>query len=111
MIILDDVEFMDPMQHEQADSQPQVEIEVYSYGGCTTCGNSMWNWFRQQNLKVNHVNVQITYERQAATQRAIDAGIPQREVVFPLIFVGDKVYAGFKPTEILAEVNKIREGN
>lgn len=87
------------------------EIEVYSYGGCTSCGNSMWNWFRQQNIKVNHTNVQVTYEREAAVERAMAMGLKQSQVYFPLIFIGGIVVVGFKPNVLLAELNKIREGN
>ena len=101
---------MDPIVHPDDAQLPQVEIEVYSYGGCTSCGNSMWNWFRQQNLKVKHTNVQVEYERHAAIQRAMDLGIAQREVYFPLIFVGGKVVVGFKPNELLEIINELREG-
>lgn len=87
-----------------------VTIKVYSYGGCTTCGNSMFNWFRQQNIKVDHHSVQIDYEKRAATELAIAQGYAVREVSFPLMVIGDKVVVGFKPNVILELVNKIREG-
>lgn len=89
---------------------PQVEITVYSYGGCTTCGNSMWNWFRNQNLKIDHHNVQVDYERREATELAMAQGIEVRGVSFPLMVVGGKVIVGFKPYELLEEINKLREG-
>lgn len=101
---------MDPIMHPDDGQLPQVEIEVYSYGGCTSCGNSMWNWFRQQNLKVIHTNVQVESARWDATRRAMDLGLEQREVYFPLIFVGGKVIVGFKPNELQAIINEIREG-
>lgn len=101
---------MDPIVHPDDAVLAPVEIEVYSYGGCTSCGNSMWNWFRQQNLTVKHENVQIESVRWAATKRAMDLGLEQREVYFPLIFVGGKVVVGFKPNELQDIINDIREG-
>lgn len=87
----------------------QVILEVYSYGGCTTCGNSMWNWFRQQNLKIDHKNVQVSYLYNEGRDRAMALGVPLREVSFPLMFVGGKVFVGFKPTALLETINKVRE--
>lgn len=100
----------DPLMHEQADGLQQVEITLYSYGGCTTCGNSMWNWFRQQNLKVDHHNVQVEYERRAAYELAVEHGYKQREVRFPMFYVNGKVIVDFQPELLLAEINKLREG-
>lgn len=103
------VEFIDNggLQHDKA---APVAMTVYSYGGCTTCGNSMWNWFRQQNIEVDHHNVQIAYEKMAATELAMAQGFGVREVRFPLFVVNGKVIIDFKPEELLAELNKLREG-
>lgn len=103
------VEFIDSagLQHDKNDPR---SMTVYSYGGCTTCGNSMWNWFRQQNIEVDHHNVQIAYEKTAATELAIAQGHAVRDVRFPLFVVNGKVIIDFKPYEILAELNKLNEG-
>lgn len=104
------VEFIDDagIQH---DKDQAVPMTVYSYGGCTTCGNSMWNWFRQQNITVDHHNVQIAYEKDEATRLAMEQGYGVREVRFPLFIVNGKVIIDFKPYEILAELNKLRGSN
>lgn len=88
----------------------QIEAEVYSYGGCTSCGNSLWNYLRTHNIKVQHHNVQITYERQTAMERAAELGVSGKaSVYFPMIFIGGKVVIGFKPQELDAIINEIRE--
>lgn len=104
------MEHIDFSPQERFNGMQEVEIEVYSYGGCTSCGNSMWSWFAKQNIKVKHTNVQVGYEQQAAIEKAVAQGIPQRDVHFPMIIANGKVIIGFQPDTILAEVNKIREG-
>lgn len=104
------MEHVDFSPQERFNGMPEVEIEVYSYGGCTSCGNSMWSWFAKQNIKVNHTNVQVGYEQKAAVEKAVAAGIPQRDVHFPMIIANGKVIIGFQPDTILAEVTKLREG-
>ena len=103
-------EHIDFSPQERFNGMPEVEITVYSYGGCTSCGNSMWSWFAKQNLKVKHNNVQIDYVSQEATKLAMDQGFGVRDVHFPMIIANGKVIIGFQPDTILAEVNKIREG-
>jgi glutaredoxin len=86
----------------------EITAEVFSYGGCTSCGSSLWNWLRQNSIKVDHKNVQIHYERKKATERAMALGVEQ--VYFPLVFIGGKVVVGFKPQELTDIINEIREG-
>lgn len=93
------------MNDEQA-----IEAEVYSYGGCMSCGNSLFNYMRTQNIKVVHHNVQVTYERERAMERAAELGVTGKaSVYFPMIFIGGKVVVGFKPDELNAIINELRE--
>lgn len=100
----------DPLMHEQADMLAPVQLTLYSYGGCTTCGNSLWNWLRQQNVTVDHHNVQVEYERQAAYELGVAHGLERRDIRFPMFYVNGKVIVDFKPAELLVEINKLREG-
>lgn len=89
-----------------------VPAEVYSYGGCTSCGNSLWNWLRTNNIEVTHYNVQVSSKRREAMERAANLGVSGKgSVYFPMIFIGGKVVLGFKPDELGAIINEIREGN
>jgi len=97
-------DFGDPTETPQADALPERQVILYSYGGCTSCGNSVWNWLAKHNIKAEHHNVQINYEKQAATELAMAQGYSVREVSFPLFVVNGKVIIGLKPNEILAEL-------
>lgn len=85
-----------------------IEADVFSYGGCSSCGNSLWNFLRQNGIKVKHVNVQITYERNKAIARARELG-ETGQLHFPMIFIGGKVVIGFKPNELMDIINEIKE--
>lgn len=90
------------------ETQQEVEIEAYSYGGCQTCGHSWFNWMRRNHIAVKHTNVQIPYEYRNAVERARALGYNERTVRFPMFFLGDRVFVGFQPTEILEAVNQLR---
>lgn len=87
-----------------------IEAEVYSYGGCSSCGggNNLYGYFKRNNVNFKTYNAQITYKRQEAINRARDLGAT--DVHFPVIFIGGKVVIGFKPDELNAIINEIREG-
>lgn len=84
----------------------QIEADVYSYGGCTSCGSSLWDFLRRNKIKVNHTNVQVPYERRNAIARAKELGVEQ--VYFPLIFIGGKVVVGFKPDELNNIIKEVK---
>ncbi|MFA5172600.1 MAG: hypothetical protein WC426_13645 [Sulfuriferula sp.] len=92
--------------------QAPITAELYSYGGCTSCGNSLWNWLRTNEIAVTHYNVQITNKRKEAMERAAELGVSGKgSVYFPMIFIGGKVVIGFKPQELEAIINELNEGN
>jgi len=89
-----------------ADLAP-VPAKVYSYGGCTSCGSSFWNFLRQNKIEVEHINVQIPYERTAAQKVAAEHGIEGR-VYFPLILINGECIMGFKPEILSNIINEVR---
>lgn len=75
-----------------------IPVTVYSYGGCTSCGDGLFNFLRQQGVVPTVVNMQVMSARSAALQMARDKGIA--DPYFPMIEIGDTVICGFKPHEI-----------
>ena len=83
-----------------------VPIKVYTYGGCSSCGSTFFNFLRQQNTKITLVNVQIKVERDDITRRALEQG--HETVRFPIVEVGGTIIVGFKPLELEQLINEER---